>query len=490
MARAAPQDLLREHLRLLSGHATAGAALYFLGRGAERANDFAAARTFYLRLANGLPNTYYAVLARARLLRAEVAAAGALRERGTVPRRHRLARAATLARRQPRPRRRARIERSRLLRTAGLADLADAELRFGARNGGQPALLAMEMAGAAEAPHLAMRIMKSMSPEYLSLPLDAAPRPYWDLLYPLPYRNELTANARERHLDASLLAGLIRQESEFNPQALSQAKAYGLTQVRPATGRLFARQSGVPRFSTSALFGPGAESETRQHHSALHARRKRRQRGADAGRLQRRPEPRGGVAGMAQRTASRPSSWNRFPSPKPATTCRPCCGMPTCTGGYIRGCDASACLSYKQRISRRAVRLAGHGGAQDQRYATGGQAIRSRHVDLLHAGQSRGGAGVPGNQVLAIADLRRDRGAVRNAGDEDLQNATGRGGVARAVRRVILVQNASREDGGPAGARVTVCGALAEPSTVTTMVAEVLAPSPAGTCRLIWLALV
>jgi soluble lytic murein transglycosylase len=249
------EDLLREHLRLFPGHATAGAALYFLGRGAERANDFAAARTFYLRLAKGLPNTYYAVLARARLLRGEVAAAGTSEKEGRF--------LATIAWPAPKPLPAAatpstvlRIERSRLLRTAGLGDLADAELRFGARNGSQPALLAMEMAGAAEAPHLAMRIMKSMSPEYLTLPLDAAPRPYWDLLYPLPYRNELTADAQERHLDASLLAGLIRQESEFNPQALSQANAYGLTQVRPSTGRLFARKSGVARFSTSALFGP------------------------------------------------------------------------------------------------------------------------------------------------------------------------------------------------------------------------------------------
>ena len=84
-----------------------------------------------------------------------------------------------------------RIARSRLLRSAGLSDIADSELRFGARNGGQPALLGMEMAGSAEAPHLAMHIMKSMAPEYLSLPFNAAPRKYWELLFPLPYRADL-----------------------------------------------------------------------------------------------------------------------------------------------------------------------------------------------------------------------------------------------------------------------------------------------------------
>ena len=64
-----------------------------------------------------------------------------------------------------------RIERSRLLRAAGLNDLADAELRFGMRTDGQPALLAMELADSADAPHQAMRIMKSNSPEYLNLPV-------------------------------------------------------------------------------------------------------------------------------------------------------------------------------------------------------------------------------------------------------------------------------------------------------------------------------
>ena len=51
---------------------------------------------------------------------------------------------------------------------------------------------------------------------------------------------------------------LIRQESEFNPAAVSPAKAYGLTQVRPGTGRLFARQAGVSRVTTRVLAQPAA----------------------------------------------------------------------------------------------------------------------------------------------------------------------------------------------------------------------------------------
>jgi soluble lytic murein transglycosylase len=150
----------------------------------------------------------------------------------------------------------ARIARSRLLRGAGLNDLADGELRFGARGDGQPALLAMEMAGSADAVYLGVRIMKALVPDYLNLPSGAAPRRFWELLFPLPYRGELMADAAQKGLDPYLVAGLVRQESEFNPAALSRAQAYGLTQVRPATGRLYARQAGIARLSAQALLQP------------------------------------------------------------------------------------------------------------------------------------------------------------------------------------------------------------------------------------------
>ena len=277
--------LLREHLLSYPAHATAGAALYFLGRRAEQENDFSAARACYQRLSQAFENHYYAVLARVRLRRPEVAAAppsaeplagrhgasGAAaplqgREQRSEPVAGETARfLAVVTFLEPKPvpaestgATTARIERSRLLRTAGLGDLADSELRFGARTDGQPPLLAMEMAASASAPHQAMRIMKSMAPEYLNLAVHQAPRQFWELLFPLPYRADVVRAAREANLDPYLLAGMIRQESEFDPQARSRAGAYGLTQVRPATGRLYARQAGVKRFSSRLLFQPAA----------------------------------------------------------------------------------------------------------------------------------------------------------------------------------------------------------------------------------------
>jgi soluble lytic murein transglycosylase len=248
-------DLLREHLRNYPGHATTGAALYFLGRHFEQAGDFGSARACYLRLSETLQNHYYGIVARERLARPEVAAAvrspevakflADLKFADPKPVASAATRATSL-----------RIERSRLLRTAGLADLADSELRFGSRSDGQPALLGIEMAEGVDSPHQALRIMKSMGGDYLSLNIDQAPRKFWELLFPLPYRSDLMQEARLKELDPYLLAGLIRQESEFNPQALSPANAYGLTQVRPATGRQFARRAGIQRFSNSLLYQP------------------------------------------------------------------------------------------------------------------------------------------------------------------------------------------------------------------------------------------
>ncbi|MDR3703337.1 MAG: lytic transglycosylase domain-containing protein [Candidatus Sulfopaludibacter sp.] len=247
--------LLREQVTRYPTHATAGAALYFLGRDAEQHREFGDARAYYDRLCKTFENHYYALLARERLQRVEIqAVAPSARAQQflstlALPIAKPIGPDAT-------PATAARIERSRLLRGAGLGDLADSELRFGARTDGQPGLLGMEMASAAEAPNHAMRIMKGMSPEYMELPLESSPRKYWELLFPLPYRGELTADAAERGIDPYLLAGLIRQESEFDPGALSPARAYGLTQVRPGTGRQFARSAGISRFSAGMLYEP------------------------------------------------------------------------------------------------------------------------------------------------------------------------------------------------------------------------------------------
>jgi soluble lytic murein transglycosylase len=255
------RDLLREHLQRYPGHPSASAALYFLGRLAEADADYPAARVFYTKLAAQFPNYYYGLLARERMQQPVIAAAGPsektakfLQPIAFPPRKPGVAS-------QPDAETVLRIARARLLVSAGLADLAQSELRFGARNGGQPGsgqpyLLAMELARIAKTPHERLHNIKSAAPDYLSLTLEDAPPAFWQLLFPLPYEKDLVRSAKQQNLDPYMVAGLIRQESEFDPQALSAKQAYGLTQVEPATGRALARRAGIKRFSNRSLFQP------------------------------------------------------------------------------------------------------------------------------------------------------------------------------------------------------------------------------------------
>jgi soluble lytic murein transglycosylase len=77
----------------------------------------------------------------------------------------------------------------------------------------------------------------------------------WRTLYPLPYEPALRREAAKNGFDPMLAAGLIRQESTFQADAVSPKNAVGLMQVLPQTGRLMARQLRV-RYTKTSLYQP------------------------------------------------------------------------------------------------------------------------------------------------------------------------------------------------------------------------------------------
>jgi soluble lytic murein transglycosylase-like protein len=73
--------------------------------------------------------------------------------------------------------------------------------------------------------------------------------------YPLTYGDEIRACARETGLPAPLIAGIIRQESAFDPRATSPVGARGLMQLMPDTAREMAHKVGVP-YAPDRLYDP------------------------------------------------------------------------------------------------------------------------------------------------------------------------------------------------------------------------------------------
>ncbi|MGK7907643.1 MAG: transglycosylase SLT domain-containing protein [Synechococcus sp.] len=67
---------------------------------------------------------------------------------------------------------------------------------------------------------------------------------FWQTVYPLHHYERLIAEAESFSLNPLVMAGLIRQESRFEPEIVSHSGALGLTQVMPATGAWIAQKVG------------------------------------------------------------------------------------------------------------------------------------------------------------------------------------------------------------------------------------------------------
>jgi soluble lytic murein transglycosylase len=101
-----------------------------------------------------------------------------------------------------------------------------------------------------------MRALKRALPYAASASINSIPLVYWRILFPEPYWDTIKAESAKNNLDPYLVASLIRQESEFNPSAVSYANAWGLMQLEPSAGRAMAREEGMTHFETFQLLDP------------------------------------------------------------------------------------------------------------------------------------------------------------------------------------------------------------------------------------------
>jgi soluble lytic murein transglycosylase len=80
-----------------------------------------------------------------------------------------------------------------------------------------------------------------------------ASRHDFGLRYPMPFREQFAAAARDQTVDEALLLGLARQESRFIPDIVSSAGAVGLMQLMPPTARWVAKRMGMADYRPATI---------------------------------------------------------------------------------------------------------------------------------------------------------------------------------------------------------------------------------------------
>jgi soluble lytic murein transglycosylase-like protein len=90
---------------------------------------------------------------------------------------------------------------------------------------------------------------------------EALPKKVWQLAYPKGYWSSVAPKAEAFGLDPYLVLAVIREESRFNPKAVSHSGARGLMQIMPRTGRAIARDLDKTGFRTRKLFAPALNIE-------------------------------------------------------------------------------------------------------------------------------------------------------------------------------------------------------------------------------------
>ena len=243
--------LFDEQIRLYPSSMEAASALYWRGRLYEtQEHKPALAAANYRTILRAYPHYFYAQMARQRL-----AALG-----NTEP-----APQPLLSSIQPPPAPELtesfpadspHLAKARLLANAGLNDYIAQEIAADPDSADWSALAEAQIYASYGEAYRALRSLKRAVPSAASASIKSIPLAYWRILFPEPWWETIKAEAAKNDLDPYLVAAQIRQESEFNPLAVSSANACGLMQLLPAVGKTLAREEGMSNFQTFQLFDP------------------------------------------------------------------------------------------------------------------------------------------------------------------------------------------------------------------------------------------
>jgi len=212
----------RELAHLGRGGGSTVDANYWRGRTLERAGRAAAARSAYESILERAPDSYYARLAAERL--GDTAPLAPVRVRA-APAPFPILPAAL--------RSDYHLVRAGHLHRAGMMSPARREVRAYSRGDAGPSRdLMIELYRAVDGHRQAMRLAAESGRSSAST------------LYPLAFWDLIQTNASRYGIDPLLALSLMRQESLFDPEALSPANARGLMQLLPSTADAVAARIG------------------------------------------------------------------------------------------------------------------------------------------------------------------------------------------------------------------------------------------------------
>ena len=260
---AESSKLLTEHLAYYvdKNNDNRGRAGYWAARDSERAGKLAEARALYQAVLGRYDANWYGYLANQRL--------NAMR--GNIPQQtfapdsvvgQAIAnlQTVTVAEETAGAAEDARIEKAQQLNNVGLDDWAFEELARASEAGPNSPKVNLAIARIyryQEDNVRALNTLRKSFPDYSQMKPEEMTTDQWDVFYPLAYWDIIVQESRARNLDPYQVAGLIRQETVFDPRAKSPASAYGLMQVLVPTARLTAKKYGVDRtISAEALYEP------------------------------------------------------------------------------------------------------------------------------------------------------------------------------------------------------------------------------------------
>jgi soluble lytic murein transglycosylase len=148
------------------------------------------------------------------------------------------------------------LAKARLLANAGLNEYIAQEIKADPNSSSWSALAEAQVYASYGETFRAVRALKRALPNSASASIQSIPMAYWQILFPKAWWDTIQAESAKNNLDPYLVASLIRQESEFDPSAISYANAYGLMQLLPSVGRKMAREEGITSFQTFQLLDP------------------------------------------------------------------------------------------------------------------------------------------------------------------------------------------------------------------------------------------